>query len=276
MANTNISSDERLEKALDGVPPRFRSRIIKPYVELKQRNFKARFDSSFDAAGLSAGKFCEAVLRFIQFQLTDRHTEFGTHITNFADECHKIIGLPKTTGLESVRVIIPRALTFVYTLRGKRGIGHVGGDVEANAVDLQTIVRIADWIVCELIRVYHHLSLEEAQALVDSVSTRSLPLVWEVRGKKRILEKALNYKEKVLVLVYSDSEKAVFVEDLFLWTDHSHLAQFKRSVLNKLHKDRLIEYDRGDDVVMISPLGIKVVEETILNRMETYWGHDSR
>jgi hypothetical protein len=48
-------------------------------------------------------------------------------------------------------------------MRNKRGIGHVAGDVDANAIDIATMARTADWIVCELIRINHGLSLEEAQ-----------------------------------------------------------------------------------------------------------------
>src|SRR5262249_7365033 len=143
--------------------------------------------SSFDSAGLSSGKFTESIFRFLQHHLTGTYIPFGQHIPNFADESRKLIQLPATSGIESLRIIIPRALVYLYTLRGKRGIGHVGGDVEANAIDAATIVRVADWIICELIRVFHQLSLEEAQAVVDTLSTRNLPIVWEVSGKKRIL-----------------------------------------------------------------------------------------
>lgn len=77
-------------------------------------------------------------------------------------------------------------------MRGKRGIGHVGGDVEANEIDATTVVRLCDWIICELIRIYHQMSLEEAQALVYTISERNIPDIWEVAGKKRVLRTGLN------------------------------------------------------------------------------------
>lgn len=39
---------------------------------------------------------------------------------------------------------------------------------------------------------------------------------------------------------------------------------FKKSVLTPLHKARMIEYDEESETVVISPLGIREVEETIL------------
>jgi hypothetical protein len=229
---------------------------------LKQRQRELKYDS----AGLSAGKFCEAVLRLEQHQLTGTSIPFGQAIPNFADECRALVQLPKTVGTESERIVIPRALVFLYTLRNKRGIGHLGGDVDANPIDLFTIARTADWIMCELIRIHHKLSLEEAQALVDALSTRNLPDIWEVSGKKRILRKDLDFKQQVLLLCYQDTENGILEEDLFAWTEYSNPAVFRNKVLMPLHKDRLIEYDQENQLVHISPLGVDHVESLILKR----------
>lgn len=265
MASTSTSSsDGSLDSALSSIPKKFRARIVESYLELKRRHQEARFDSAWDSAGLSAGKLCESVFRFVQHELTGSSIPFGRNIPNFADECRNLVSLPKTSGLESLRVIIPRALVFLYTLRGKRGIGHVGGDVEANEIDGTTTVRVCDWIICELIRIYHKLSLEEAQAIVDALTVRSVPDIWEVAGKKRVLLKGLSYKDTTLVLLYADPEAGVLSEDLFLWTEHSNFAVFRRDVLGSLHRGRLVEYDRDTEIVYISPLGVREVEERIL------------
>ncbi len=268
MANTSTSPNApALEAALANIPRKFRNRIIETYLEIKKRYSEAMFDSSFDTAGLSAGKFSETTLRFLQHELTGTHIPFGKHIHNFPDEAQKLIQLPTTSGVESLRIIIPRALVFLYTLRGKRGIGHVGGDVEANGIDAATIVRITDWIVCELIRIYHKLSLEEAQAIVDTLSARNLPDIWEVAGRKRILRTDLNFGQKVLLLTYADSKGGVLVEDLYDWVEHNNMGNFKSHVLSPLHQKKLIEFDRESQIVFLSPTGVKEVEENILSKV---------
>jgi hypothetical protein len=253
-----------LETALSGIKQPFRKKIIGTYQELKRRFARAFYDSAWDSSGLSVGKFCEAVLRFLQDHLTSTSISFGTHIPNFPDECRKLVTLPATAGLESLRVIIPRALVFLYTMRGKRGIGHVGGDVDANAIDAATVVRLCDWVFCELIRAFHGLSLEEAQGIVDAVSQRIIPAIWEIGGRKRILRKGLDYREKVLLLLYSDTDNGVLPEDLFDWCEYSSMTAFRRTVLKPLHKDRLIEWDQQSDIAYISPSGIQRVEEEIM------------
>lgn len=265
-SNGDTTNKPTIENALGNVPKKFRTRIIKEYKDLKKRYSEALFDDEFDVAGLSTGKLVETILRFLQYHLTGSYIPFGEHIPNFPDECRKLITLPKSSGLESLRVIIPRCLAFLYTLRGKRGIGHVGGDVEANGIDAATIVRDCDWIICELIRLFHNLSLEEAQAIVDALSSRNLPDIWEVAGKKRVLRTDLNARQKTLLLAYTDVQSGLLVEDLFTWVEYSNLAMYKKKVLQPLHDEKLIEYDKESEAVFLSPIGVQEVELNILRK----------
>src|SRR5207237_1199815 len=159
-------SNSPLEMALANVPAQFRSKIVQYFLDVKKRLAEGNDES----LGLAAGKFSESVLRLLQHEILKSFIPFGQKIPDFAVECRKLIESPKAAGSESLRVVMPRALVFVYTLRNKRGIGHVGGDIDANHIDAMTIARTCDWIVCELIRVYHNLSLEDAQAIIDSVA----------------------------------------------------------------------------------------------------------
>jgi hypothetical protein len=267
MVNTITPSPEvALGTVLAGISRDFRGRIVKLFLELKHRFTQAIYtDDAYDGYGVSSGKFCETVLRLLQQELTGAHTPFGKPIPNFADQCRKLEGLPNAVGNESLRVIIPRALLFGYTIRNKRGIGHVGGDVDANRTDMTSIHATMTWTMCELIRLFHKMSLEEAQAVVDARNTRQMPIIWEVMGKKRVMIEGLDFKEKCLLLAYATTlEAAVLVEDLFEWTEYSNSTNFKKLVLLPLHKKHLIEYHRETESVIISPLGVKHVEDNLL------------
>lgn len=262
MASSNTSkSRSPLAVALAALPTPFRSRIIQHFLDVKRRLAEGKDEP----VGLAAGKLCESVLRLLQHEIAGTYTPFNKQIGNFADECRKLVTSSNTAIVESLRVVMPRALVFLYTIRNKRGIGHVGGDVDANRIDAMTSARVCDWMMCELIRVYHKLSLEEAQDLVDGLSQRDLPDIWHVGGKKRVLRDGLDYTEQVLLLCYQEAQNAVLSEDLFSWVEYSDFSMFKRAVLLPLHKTRLIEYDRENQTVTISPLGAKRVEQDILN-----------
>lgn len=261
MASTSTRApDALLDQALSGVPKKFRERLITAYVALKRNCAEARFD----AAGLSCGKFCETTIRFLQERVTGASTPFGSKIGNFADECRRLVNSPASAATESERVLIPRALVFLYTVRNKRGIGHIGGDVDANAIDAAVMARAVDWVMCELLRVHHGLSLEEAQTLVDGLAIRELPIIWEVAGKKRVLRDDLTAKDKALLLLYSSADVTVMTEDLVEWIEYSNPHVFRSTVLKPLHSARFIEWDRESETVVLSPKGAKRVEESIL------------
>jgi hypothetical protein len=257
----STSSPEPLtvDSALSAVRAPLRNRLVKFYAQLKQ----AYVRGDYDACGTRAGKFCETMIRLVQDNLEKAHSPFGTQI-NLYTEARRLEALPQTTGPEPLRVFIPRALCFLYTLRNKRGFSHAGGDLDSERIDAITCVRVADWCLCELIRVLHSLSLEEAQALVDSLATKEVQDVWKVGSKRRVLRPNLDYKSQTLLLLYSDVEEAVLIEDLFEWVEYSNFQDYKRYVLAQLHKDRLIEWDRDVDSATLSPTGIKLVEEQIL------------
>lgn len=259
-ANSNTGSNAALLAALGGVPEPFRKRIADSYLDLKHRGRVG------DAKGAAAAHthFCESVLRFLQEALTGTHIAFGTHIRDFQQECAKLANATPTAANESQRLIIPRGLAFLHTLRNKRGTGHAGGDVDANTIDLATVVRIADWTVCELLRLYHKLSLEEAQDFLDRMATRQLPDIWSYGETKRVLRPGLKAKEQAMLLLYGETSP-VAIEVLHSWQEYSSLSNFRKDVVRPLHRDRLIECDPETEMLILTPSGEEHVEKKLLS-----------
>jgi hypothetical protein len=52
-------------------------------------------------------------------------------------------------------------------------------------------------------------------------------------------------------------------------TEHPLMKSYRRDVLNKLHADRCIEYDRESEMITLSPTGAQEVEEKILRKVKT-------
>ncbi len=257
--NPNLS----LEQALSAIPAPLRKRLLKTYADLKKRVL----EREFDAIGVRAGKLAEVLLRALQHLLTGKYTPLSDNLNNFKRECELLETTPTTSGPDGLRILMPRALLFMYTLRNKRDFGHAGGEVEANEIDAVTATRLADWCICELVRVSQNIPLEDAQLLCDAIAERQLPNVWHVLGRKRVLDTSLNYKEQTLLLLYSELETGVPTEDLCQWTGHPNMANYRRDVLSRLHKARLIEWDRDTEMAILSPLGVAEVENAILSEV---------
>lgn len=263
-----MSTASPLEAALTQVPAVLRTRVVERYEALK----RSYLNGQYDACGMAAGRFAEVMIRILQNELTGTYKPLGERLSAFDQEASALGRLPKHTGPESLRIIMPRALVFLYTLRNKRGIGHEGGDVDANEIDAAVCVRTADWCLSELIRVVHTLSLEEAQALLDAIAERNVPQVWAIAGVKRVLDPTLKAREQVLVLLYSDPDVAVPVEDLFAWVEYARKDHFQERVLMPLHRERLIEFDQDTNTALLSPRGAKETETKVLSKIDASGG----
>ena len=75
----------------------FKDQITQTYLELKRRNAEAQYD----AAGISAGKFCEVLVRLLQHEVFGTYIKFGALIGNMADECRKLVTSTKSSAVES-------------------------------------------------------------------------------------------------------------------------------------------------------------------------------
>jgi hypothetical protein len=154
-------------------------------------------------------------------------------------------------------------LIALYEIRNNRGVGHVGGDVDPNHMDAICVLEMSKWVLGELVRIFHAVSTEEAAHAVDAIVERTLPIIWEVGGKLRVLEPNMSMTDKTLVLLYHSSGP-VAEGHLLTWVEHSNASVFRRDVLRPAHKKKLLEYDSESHTVQISPRGSDHVETSIL------------
>lgn len=234
-------------------PPRLVNALLQSYETIKENFFFGRHEP----AELNGGKLCEAVVRMLEFEANGKPTPLGAKISNMGD---KLRSFEKETSLnESLRFHIPRVANSIYNIRNKRGVGHVGADVNPNLADSTLVASSADWIVAEFVRLHYRCTLEEAQRIGDGLVQRRLPLVYSVGENRRVLNSTLSYANQVLLLLAGEFPNGLSEKQLLAWTEHSHASVFRRNVLRPLHKERMIEYSPGQCVVL--PPGLKVVEQ---------------
>lgn len=248
----------KLSIILNEVPKPIVNNIEKHYTIIKTMYSRGIFESS----ELNGAKFCESVYRLLEWKTKGNYTQFGRNIPQFAEKCREFI---KCLGFdESIRFHIPNALIAIHDIRNKRGVGHAAGEVDANHMDAQFIISASDWILAELVRLFYknNITTDEAQEIIETIITKKIPLVWCIFGVKRVLKKSLPAKQKTLVLLYSEA-KGIAENTLFEWVEHSNAAVYRRDVLNQLHKEGLIEYNKKLKKIIISPTGNQFVEKNI-------------
>lgn len=244
-----------LKQLLGSLPDGLREPLIKEYKKLTQYYMEHRWET----AELSAGKICEIVYSIINGHIDGNYPSSPSKPTNMVNACRQLeneSSLPR-----SFRILIPRMLPALYEIRNNRGIGHVGSDVDANKVDATLMFTMVNWIMAELVRVFHTGSLEEAQLAINALAERKIPLVWDSKGVRKVLSPKMSLKDQILLLA-SSTEMDVSITELMTWTESTNKTYYKK-LLKDLHKDKLIHYNETTDTVTLLPAGSNSVAEII-------------
>jgi hypothetical protein len=249
-------------RVLAGLPKALRDTLLESYREIISNYLERHWEPS----ELNGGKFCEVVYSIINGAVKGSFPASASKPANMLDACRALESEPSNAsrvGDRSVRLLIPRVLPVLYEIRNNRGVGHVGGDVNANHMDAEFVQATASWLMAELVRIFHGATTEEARETIDALVERKTPVIWGVEGVKRVLDPEMSAKNQVLTLLHH-STGWVSANDLCKWVEYSNASVFRGSVLMGLHRDHLIEFDAGRGRARISPRGAKEVEEKLL------------
>ena len=243
---------------LSGIPKSHRTPLITAFQNI-MKNFR---ENRWESSELNGGKFSEVVYSVLNGHVSGKFPPRPSKPSNFLDACRKLEQADAARFSRSVRIQIPRMLIALYEIRNNRGVGHTGGDVDPNHMDALAVLSMSKWILAELIRIFHGTDTTTAASIVERLIERATPVVWRTNGKRRVLNNTLNYRDKMLLLLY-DAADTVTEKDVIDWLEHSNPTVFRRDVLRKAHKARLIDYDERTGLVDISPLGTRHVETNL-------------
>ncbi|WP_299049188.1 hypothetical protein [uncultured Tateyamaria sp.] len=235
-------------QALAVVPVGLRQPLLAEYDSIVANYAEHRWSP----AELSGGRFCEIVYTILSGHAAGAYASTPSKPANFVNACRQLEQnghVPR-----SFQILIPRLLPSLYEVRNNRGVGHVGGDVDPNQMDATFVLSSANWIMCELVRVYHSLPIQQAQTIVDKLSEQRVPLVWVKGNTRRILRPEMKQKQQILVLLASSNGASL--AELIDWLEIKNRTYFMK-MLRDMHKDRLLELDESVDTVELLPPGAK-------------------
>lgn len=227
--------------------------IVEAFVQIEQEFYLKHYQTS----ELQSGHFVEAIRRFIELKLFGSYPPIGQALSPLSPQ--QLQRYENGSGEESYRIIIPRALFAIFSIRNKRGIGHLS-QIAANRQDAIFILSTCKWILSELLRIESGLSPNQTVAIVDQVLERTIEGVWDIAGKQRILVHGLKLKEKILFLLFSSENQTS--DTLFASIEYKDRSYFQK-VLRELHSEREIEL-LADGTVHLSPIGRRNAEKIVL------------
>lgn len=244
-----------------GLPEELVLKLRNSYVALKENFYLGKHKPS----ELEGGHFAEVVLRILQWATGGvpsgtSYTPLGKSLPRFDQEVKRLESGDSSTS-KSLRVHIPRALLSLYDVRNGRGVGHPSGDVDPNLADATYVAMGADWVLAELIRIYHGLPLDQAQALVDGIVERQVPLVQMFGDFPKVLRRDLKNPAKALVILYVRGERGASCAELATWLRIE--SKEARRILRRHDEATWVHFDVDDDRGVLTRSGIVEVEQKI-------------
>jgi hypothetical protein len=232
--------------------------LVAAYQQLKTRYLRR----DFRPGQLEAGRFAEAAFRILQLIAGGKYTPLDHSLPKLPALLQSLESSDASAVHDSVRLHIPKALAAVYNVRNRRDIGHIAGDVDSNSMDATYVVATCDWVLAELVRVFHKCSPEEAQAYIESIVRRRAPLVQEFGDVPFVLRRGLPAKDEILVLLWGRGTLGASLQELDEWAV---------SLSRKVISARLGELERShrfirriDGRAFITDTGIEYVESRLL------------
>ncbi|GLY88617.1 hypothetical protein [Actinoallomurus iriomotensis] len=245
-------------QVLGNLPQGLRAELIAEYAKITRNYVRG----NWEAAELNGGRFCEIVYTVLRGHIDGSYPVAASKPQNFPKSCEALAQADKISFPQSIRLGIPRVLVGLYEIRNNRGVGHVGGDVDANHMDAIYVLHSAQWVMSELIRIFHKIDVAAATRVVDALTDRTVPVIWTIGEARRILDTSLSLADRTLLLLYGEAG-GTSAQKLATDLKQERFANYKR-VLKKLDEDILVEYNDTTSDVEISPKGEKYVEENLL------------
>lgn len=244
------------------VPFRSRARegLRNPLIEEYNKIAKNFREGRWEPAELSGGKLCEIVYSILKGHIDGSFPAAPSKPKNMADDCRKLE--QASTFPRSIRIQIPRMLVSLYEIRNNRNVGHVGSDVDPSHMDASVVFSMCQWIMAELVRVFHNVTTQEASAIIEGLIERPVPLLWKVGDRVRVLAPSMSAKDKMMALLYGSSGTMTITEVIGS-IEYSNPTRFRSTIVIPAHKSGLIDFNQKTGLLVISPIGQQYVEKNV-------------
>ena len=238
-----------------GVPRVLVKEMMEGYSECKRRFYL----SDYRPNAVEGARFAEAVFRICQWatQPNNEYTPIGKTLPKVDQLLVKMLN---GTGDVSLRKNIPRNLQIIYTIRNDRDVAHLGADIDPNLMDATVVVALMNWVLAELVRLYHSVDADAAQKAIDQIVTREVPAVQLIREVPRVLRE-LRASEHCLVLLFQAGSNGITFTDLRNWVRPKMRANLRRTLRDLIGEDKV--HQDGDTYFILIP-GERHVEENKL------------
>jgi hypothetical protein len=212
---------------------------------------------------VEGGRFCEAAFRILEQVAFGQFTALGKSLDT-EKLIQKLKDLPQVSALPAIRLHIPRALRVVYDIRNTRDAAHLADGIDPNIQDATLVMGTLDWVMAELVRIYHSVTPDVAQGIIERMVTRKAPAVEDFDGFLKVLRPKLKVSEYALLLLFERGKAGAGYKQLEAWVHPKMRKNLRRALYRLVNDETSVHFDTGRYV--ITKLGIAEVESSGLHK----------
>ena len=215
-------------------------------------------------SAVEGGRFCEAAFRILEQVTTGKYTCLN-HKLDTDRLISQLANLAKGSFSDSIRLHIPRALRVVYDVRNNRDAAHLADGIDPNLQDATLVISILDWVMAEFVRLYHGVSADDAQKIIEALVTRKVPAIEDFDGFLKVLRPDLQAGEHVMLILYERGKIGASYDQLEEWARPDMRANLRRT-LTRLVDDHAFVHANGKQY-LLTKRGIAEVEKRRLHNV---------
>src|SRR3972149_8533008 len=225
--------------------------LVNSYVSVKDSYIKGDVEGSLS----KSGKFVENIFRVLKFIKSKKILkEIKQH--DFIDISDELLKADGSKFPESVRILIPKiALSLIYEPRSKLGAVHVK-EINPDIIDGKLTIGACDWILAELLRLYHTRDSKIVSELIQKIVKEYFPIIQTI-GEEKFVTAKLDCTTEILVRL-SDSENGIKRKELGKAMKRHFSPQNITMTLTKLSNDREIFLTETGKYVISDPARVKI------------------
>jgi len=241
------------------IPEELTFKLGDVYKKIKENSWLGKDEECME----KVGKFVEITIRVLEYITFQDYTPFD-HELKVSETLRRFESLPKQNFPESIRIMIPRVLHSLYTFRSKRGGAHIK-EINPNHIDATYVISACDWVMAELIRLYHINGEKEIEKIINSIVDRRVPILEEFGEDLKILDPSLSVPDKILIILYKKHPNSVSTDELKKWIK-TRTSTHINTALRRLD-DKGFVYRKNKENI-ITTKGIAYVEDKFKERFQ--------
>ena len=121
-----------------------------------------------------------------------------------------------------------------------------------------------DWVLAEFVRIYHGVSPQKTQGIIERIVARKAPAVEDFNGFLKVLRPKLQVSDYALLTLFEAGKAGATYQQIEAWVQPKMRANLRRALDRLVNNQATVHFNSGS--YFITKLGIAEVEAKGLHR----------